>query len=72
MDLLVNQIEFPDVIVLNKVDAATPDQLDAARKIIRSLNPDAGIVETTLGQVDLDQVLDTGRFEYEKAQEHSL
>jgi G3E family GTPase len=72
VDLLVDQIEFADVVVLNKVDAATPDQIEAARKIIRSLNPDAEIVETTRGQVDLDRVLDTGRFNYEKAQQHPL
>jgi G3E family GTPase len=39
VDLLVEQIEFADVVVLNKVDDATPAQRDAARKIIRALNP---------------------------------
>lgn len=72
VDLLVSQIEFADVVILNKLDAATPDRIDAARKIIRALNPEADIVETTLGQVDLGRVLDTGRFDYEKAQEHPL
>jgi len=72
VDLLVQQIEFADVVVLNKIDAAAPEQIDAARRIIQSLNPDADIVETTLGQVDLDRVLDTHRFNYEKAQEHPL
>ena len=72
VDLLVDQIEFADVIVLNKVDAATPDQVDAARKIIRSLNPDADLIETTMSKVPLDRVLNTGRFDYDKAQEHPL
>jgi G3E family GTPase len=72
VNLLVEQIEFADVVVLNKIDAATPEQVDAGRKIIHSLNPDADIVETTLGQVDLDRVLNTHRFDYEKAQEHPL
>src|ERR1700750_3367580 len=45
VDLLVEQIEFADVVVLNKVDDATPGQRDAARKIIRALNPEADIVE---------------------------
>ena len=72
VDLLVDQIEFADVIVLNKLDAATPEQRDAARKIIRSLNPVALLVETSMGRVPLDQLLDTGRFDYQKAQEHPL
>ncbi|MDE1148600.1 MAG: zinc metallochaperone GTPase ZigA [Azospirillaceae bacterium] len=72
VDLLVDQIEFADVVVLNKLDAATPEQVEAALTIIRSLNPDADVVETTLGQVDLDRILDTGRFDFQKAQEHPL
>jgi G3E family GTPase len=72
VDLLVNQIEFADVVVLNKLDAASADQAEAARKIIRALNPDADLVQTVSSRVDLDRVLDTGRFDYEKAQEHPL
>lgn len=70
VDLLVSQIEFADVIVLNKMDLASPDQIDAARKIIHALNPDADLIETTLSQVPLDRVLNTARFDYGKAQEH--
>ena len=44
VDLLVEQIEFADVVVLNKIDDASRDQLEAARKIIRALNPGADIV----------------------------
>ncbi len=72
VDLLVDQIEFADVIVLNKVEATTPDKLDAARKIIRSLNPDADLIETSFSSVPLDRVLDTGLFDHEKAEEHPL
>jgi len=72
VDLLVDQIEFADVVVLNKIDAASPEQLDAARKIIRSLNPDAELIETSMSRVPLDEVLNTGRFDHEKAQEHPL
>lgn len=70
VDLLVDQIEFADVILLNKLDTATPEQVDTARKIIRSLNQDADLIETAQSRVALDRVLDTGRFDYEKAQEH--
>ncbi|GAB5470386.1 MAG: zinc metallochaperone GTPase ZigA [Rhodospirillales bacterium] len=72
VDLLVDQIEFADVIVLNKVDAASPEQLDAARKIIRALNPDADLIESRMSKVPLNKVLDTGRFDHEKAEEHPL
>jgi G3E family GTPase len=72
VDLLVDQIEFADVIILNKVDAATPEAVDAARKIVRALNPEADVIETAMAQVDLDRVLDTRRFNYEKAQQHPL
>jgi len=72
VDLLVDQIEFADVVVLNKADIATPAQLDAARSIIRALNPDADLIETSQSRVPLDRVLDTGRFNFEKAQEHPL
>jgi G3E family GTPase len=72
VDLLVDQIEFADVIVLNKIDSATSAQIDAARKIIGSLNPAADVIVTAKCKVDLDRVLNTGRFDYEKAQEHPL
>ncbi|WP_019961645.1 zinc metallochaperone GTPase ZigA [Woodsholea maritima] len=72
VNLLVEQIEFADVILLNKVDAATRAQLDAARKIIRSLNPHADVIETTMSRVALDKVLNTGRFDHDKAEEHPL
>jgi G3E family GTPase len=72
VDLLVEQIEFADVVVLNKVDDATPEQRDAAHKIIRSLNPQADLVEANYGKVPFERVLATGRFEFEKAQQHPL
>lgn len=72
VDLLVDQIEFADVILLNKLDTATPEQAETARRIIRALNPDADLIETSRSRVPLDRVLDTGRFDYERAQEHPL
>jgi G3E family GTPase len=70
VDLLVEQIEFADVIVLNKIGDASPDQLASARKIVRSLNPTARIIETSFSQVPLADVLDTGLFDFEKAQQN--
>ncbi|AMA56747.1 zinc metallochaperone GTPase ZigA [Bradyrhizobium sp. CCGE-LA001] len=72
VDLLVEQIEFADVIVLNKVDDAPPEQREAARKIIRALNPEADLIEANHGRVAFDRILDTGRFDFEKAQAHPL
>ncbi|KZX51359.1 4-hydroxytetrahydrobiopterin dehydratase [Halioglobus sp. HI00S01] len=70
--LLTDQIEFSDIVVLNKVDDALPEQLDAARKIIRSLNADARVIETNYSQVPATSILDTGLFDFQKAQEHPL
>ncbi|MCI5076371.1 GTP-binding protein [Oricola sp.] len=70
--LLTDQIEFADVIILNKVADAAPHQVDAARKIIRSLNADARIIETNHADVEASAVLDTGLFDFEKAHEHPM
>ena len=72
VDLLVEQIEFADVIVLNKIDDASPGQREAARKIIRALNPEAEVIEANHSRVPFDRVLDTGRFNFEKAEQHPL
>ncbi|MDJ1015075.1 MAG: GTP-binding protein [Paracoccaceae bacterium] len=70
--LLTDQIEFADVIILNKTDDAGPERTDAARKIIRSLNADAKIIETNHSDVPADEILDTGLFDIEKAHEHPM
>ena len=72
VDLLVEQIEFADVVVLNKVGAATPQALEAARKIITALNPDARLIEADFANVPLNEVLGTGRFDFAKAETHPL
>lgn len=70
VDLFVDQMEFADVIVLNKTDLATPDEISAARAIIRALNADARIIETVNAQVDLSDILNTGLFNFETAHQH--
>ncbi|KPP84737.1 MAG: putative GTPases (G3E family) [Rhodobacteraceae bacterium HLUCCO07] len=70
--LLTDQIEFADVVILNKVGDAGPDRVDAARKIIRSLNADASIVETDHADVPAGAILDTGLFDFERAHEHPM
>tara|TARA_Y100001956_G_scaffold79222_1_gene92051 strand:- start:1198 stop:2412 length:1215 start_codon:yes stop_codon:yes gene_type:complete len=70
--LLTDQMEFADVVILNKVADATPEQVDAARKIIRSLNADTEIIETNHSQVAAAKILDTGLFDFDKAHEHPM
>lgn len=67
VDLLTEQVEFADVIVLNKRDLITPDQKKALYAILRSLNPQAEIVESEFSKVPLSKVLNTGLFDLEKA-----
>ena len=70
--LLTDQIEFADVVVLNKVADAGPRRADAARRIILALNPDARLIEVDHSAVDPVQIFDTGLFDFERAQEHPL
>ncbi len=72
VDLLVEQIEFADVIVLNKVSTASPADRGAARSIIKALNPVARIIETDFARVPLEEVLDTGLFNLDRAMENPL
>jgi G3E family GTPase len=72
VDLLVEQIEFANVIILNKVDLVSPEDLATVKAIIRGLNAKAKIIETTLSQVDMKEVMDTGLYDLEEAQEHPL
>ena len=72
VNLLVEQIEFADVVILNKVTDAGREKVNAARQIIRSLNADAKIIETDHSEVPSDSILDTGLFDFEKAHEHPM
>ena len=66
-DLLIEQVEFADVILLNKQDLVTAEQAHEVEGIIKALNPGAKVVRTTQGDVPLGMVLDTGLFDYDKA-----
>lgn len=68
-DLLVDQIEFCDVLLISKSDLLTFAQLDELAAVLRSLNPEAELIPITHGQVPLEKVLDTGRFSFERAQQ---
>ncbi len=72
VDLLVEQIEFADIVVINKVADVSPEHLARVRQVVRGLNADARLIETSQGRVALSDVLDTKLFNEEKAQEHPL
>lgn len=72
VNLLVEQIEFADIILLNKVTEAGPVRVETARRILRGLNADAHLIETDFAAVDPAAVLDTHRFDFDRAHEHPL
>ena len=65
--LVIQQIEFCTTIVLNKVEGLTEDQLGLLRTVIHKLQPEANIIETNYGKVDVKDILDTGRFDFDRA-----
>ena len=68
-DLLADQVEFSDVILISKIDLVDQSDLHKLKGILRSLNTTAKIIPITKGQVEIDDVLNTGLFNFEKAQE---
>lgn len=68
-NLLVQQIEYCTTIILNKVDLVTEDEKKQVIDVIKALQPKAKIIETTHGQVDVKDILSTGRFNYESVLE---
>ena len=67
VDLLIEQVEFCDVIVVNKTDLISTEERDRLVAILASLNPRARIEMAEFGQVPLDRVLDTGLFDFSAA-----
>lgn len=65
-NLLVQQIEYCTTIVLNKVDEVTPEEKAEVISVIKALQPEAKIIETTYGNVDVAEILSTNRFDYER------
>lgn len=70
--LLTEQIEFADIVVLNKVADAGPFKAEAARRIIRALNPEAVLIEADHSRVDAGRILNTGLFDFDRAHQHPL
>ena len=68
-DLLVDQVEFADVILVSKTDLASSSDVERLIAILKTLNTDAKIVPIAEGQVNIDDVLSTGLFDFERAQQ---
>lgn len=70
VDLIVDQIEFADVVVINKASDVPPARLDEVRAVVRGLNADARVVAADHGRVPLAAVLGTGLFDFDAAHRH--
>ena len=68
-DLLVDQIEFADLILISKTDLVSPSDKERLTAILKALNTDAKIIPIAHGKVNIDEVLNTGLFDFEKAQQ---
>ena len=68
-DLLVDQVEFADLILISKTDLVTSEEVKRLTAILKTLNTSAKIVPISHGKVDVNDVLDTGLFDFERAQQ---
>ena len=68
VNLLTDQVEFANVIIINKMDLVSEDQIEELHAIIEKLNPEASIITTSKSEVVLNSVINTGLFDYEKAE----
>ncbi|ODV54023.1 GTP-binding protein [Lysinibacillus fusiformis] len=68
-DLLIDQIEFCDVLVLNKCDLVSIEEVERLELILRALQPEAKIIRTVNGEIDPAEILNTGRFDFERVSE---
>lgn len=66
-DLLIDQIEFADILLLNKTDLLEQEYVVELEALLKKLNPDAKIIQTVNSQVELEAILNTGLFDFEKA-----
>ncbi len=65
-NLLIQQIEFCNLIVLNKIDEVSKEQLEEVKAVIKNLQPNAKIIETNYAKVDVGAIIDTNNFDFEK------
>lgn len=65
--LIIQQLEFCDIVLLNKVDEVSKEELAKVKAVIKELQPTAKIIETNYSTVDLSQILDTNMFDFERS-----
>ena len=70
VSLLVEQIEFADVVIVNKASDVSPEHLAMVKKVVASLNADAKIIEADHSRVELDEVIGTGLYDEEQSEQH--
>lgn len=66
-DLLIDQVEFCDVLILNKTDLVSTEDLNKLENILRTLQPESKIIKTVNANIDIDNIINTGLFDFEKA-----
>ncbi len=66
-NLVIQQIEFCNTIILNKVDEVSKEELQSVKDVIKALQPNANIIETNYAKVKLDDILETHQFDFDKA-----
>ena len=66
-NLIIQQIEFCNTIILNKIDEVSPEELARVKAIIKKLQPNADIIETNFGKVDVSELLNTNKFDFDAA-----
>jgi len=65
-NLVIQQIEFCNIVLLNKASEVTPEELGRIRAIVRTLQPKARIIECDYGKIELEEILDTGLFQFDE------
>lgn len=65
-NLVIQQIEFCNIVLLNKASEVTPEELGRIRAIVRTLQPKARIIECDYGRIELEEILDTGLFQFDE------
>lgn len=69
VNLLTDQVEFANVIVLNKIDLVSENDLGFLKATIKKLNPSAKVLSSSFGKIDAKEILNTGLFDFEEAEQ---
>ncbi len=67
VNLLTDQIEFANVIIVNKADLIAADKLEELKAVLKKLNPDARVIQSSFGKIPVKEILHTNLFDFDKA-----